>query len=45
MGGDPESCDPEEWGITVLGPNSTIAAGEVVKPKTMLNSEHQEVSR
>ncbi|MDE7055600.1 MAG: glucose-1-phosphate adenylyltransferase [Oscillospiraceae bacterium] len=45
VGGDPESCDPEEWGITVLGPNSTIAAGEVVKPKTMLNSEHQEVSR
>lgn len=45
VGGDPESCDPEEWGITVLGPNSTIAAGEVVKPKTMLNIEHQEVSR
>ncbi len=45
VGGDPESCDPEEWGITVLGPNSSIAAGEVVKPKTMLNSEHQEVSR
>ncbi len=45
VGADPESCDPESWGITVLGPNSVIAAGETVKPKTMLNSEHREVSR
>ena len=45
VGGDPESCDPDQWGITVLGPGTTIAAGEVVKPKTMLNSEHKEVSR
>ena len=45
IGGDPESCDPEEWGITVLGPNTVISAGETVKPKTMLNSEHKEVSR
>ena len=45
VGADPESCDPEEWGITVLGPGTSIAAGETVKPKTMLNSEHMEVSR
>ncbi len=45
VGADPESCDPEEWGITVLGPGAAIAAGETVKPKTMLNREHKEVSR
>ena len=45
VGADPESCDPESWGITVLGPGTAIAAGETVKPKTMLNSEHKEVSR
>lgn len=45
VGADPESCEPDEWGITVLGPGTAIAAGETVKPKTMLNSEHKEVSR
>ena len=45
VGADPESCEPDEWGITVLGPGTAIAAGEMVKPKTMLNSEHKEVSR
>jgi len=45
VGADPESCEPDEWGITVLGPGTAIAAGEIVKPKTMLNSEHKEVSR
>ena len=45
VGADPESCEPDEWGITVLGPGTAIAAGETVKPKPMLNSEHKEVSR
>ena len=45
VGADPESCEPDEWGITVLGPGTAIAAEETVKPKTMLNSEHKEVSR
>lgn len=45
VGADPESCEPDAWGITVLGPGTAIAAGETVKPKTMLNSEHKEVSR
>ena len=45
VGGEPENYDPDTWGITVLGPNTVIAAGEVVKPNTMLNSEHKEVSR
>ena len=45
IGGNPEDCDPEKWGVTVLGPNTVIGAGETVSPKTMLNSEHKEVSR
>ena len=45
VGGNPEDYDPDEWGITVLGPGAVISAGETVKPKTMLNSEHKEVSR
>ncbi|MDE7260759.1 MAG: glucose-1-phosphate adenylyltransferase, partial [Oscillospiraceae bacterium] len=45
IGGNPEDCDPEKWGVTVLGPNTVIGAGEVVEPKKMLNSEHKEVSR
>ena len=45
VGGNPEDSDPDEWGIAVLGPNTVIGAGEAVAPKTMLNSEHKEVSR
>ena len=45
VGGEPENYDPEAWGITVLGPGAVIAAGETVKPNTMLNAEHKEVSR
>jgi len=45
VGANPEDCDPDKWGITVLGPGAAIGAGEVVPPKMMLNSEHKEVSR
>ena len=45
VGGNPEDSDPEAWGISVLGPNTTIGPGEVVAPNVMLNSEHKEVSR
>ena len=45
IGESPENYDPEKWGITVLGPGASIAAGEVVAPKTMLNRELKEVSR
>lgn len=45
IGGDPESCDPEAWGITVLGPGTVIGEGENVAPKTMLNRDHKEVRR
>ncbi len=45
IGAAPENYHPEKWGITVLGPGASIAADEVVAPKTMLNRELKEVSR
>lgn len=40
VGGAPGSTDFESWGIAVLGPNTAIASGEVVPPKTMLDRTH-----
>ncbi len=45
VGGDPMTCDPEQWGISVVGPAAAIADGETVAPKTMLNRNHEEVVR
>ena len=45
IGESPENYDPDQWGITVLGPGASIAADQVVAPKTMLNRELKEVSR
>jgi len=45
VGGDPADCEPDTWGITVLGPGCAIAEDEIVAPKTMLNRDHQEVHR
>ena len=45
VGGDPMTCDPEQWGISVVGPAAAIADGETVAPKTMLNRNHEEVER
>ena len=45
VGGDPMACDPEQWGIAVIGPAAAIADGETVAPKTMLNRNHEEVVR
>ena len=45
VGASPMDYDPDRWGIAVLGPSAVIAAGEVVAPKTMLDSNHEEVSR
>ena len=39
------TCDPEQWGISVVGPAAAIADGETVAPKTMLNRNHEEVVR
>ena len=45
VGGAPENCDPDKWGVTVLGPGACAGPGEVVPPNTMLNRDHKEVSR
>ena len=45
VGDSPENCDPDKWGVTVMGPGSAAAAGEAVAPNTMLNRDHKEVSR
>ena len=45
VGDSPEKCDADKWGVTVLGPGASVAAGEVVEPNTMLNRDHKEVSR
>jgi glucose-1-phosphate adenylyltransferase len=44
VGAPPEAADdPEQWGIAVIGPYCTIAAGETVAPNKMLDREHKEV--
>ena len=45
VGGNPTDYDPDQWGIAVLGPGSRIGEGETVPPRTMLNRNHEEVSR
>ncbi|MDE6881390.1 MAG: glucose-1-phosphate adenylyltransferase [Oscillospiraceae bacterium] len=45
VGGAPESCEPDKWGVTVLGPGASVGPGEIVPPNTMLNRDHKEVSR
>ena len=45
VGDSPENCDPDKWGVTVMGPGTAIGAGEVVAPNSMLNRDHKEVSR
>ena len=45
VGDSPENCDPDKWGVTVMGPGSAAAAGAVVAPNTMLKRDHKEGSR
>ena len=41
VGAAPETAaDPDQWGVAVLGPNTEIAAGEVVPAKTLLDKTH-----
>ena len=43
VGAPPENtADPEQWGITVLGPGTVVKPGEKVAPKTMLDKSHNE---
>jgi len=45
VGGAPVDYDPDQWGISVLGPGAVVGEGETVLPKTMLDRNHKEVSR
>lgn len=46
VGAPPETAEnPEQWGIAVVGPFCPIAAGEIVAPNKMLDSNHEEVQR
>ena len=41
VGAPPEdAAAPEQWGIAVLGPNTSVAEREVVPPKAMLDRTH-----
>ena len=45
VGDDPESTDPDRWGLAVLGPGTVIEGGRVIPPKTVMDKNGQEVSR
>ncbi len=41
VGAPPETVDdPDQWGISVLGPDTAVSPGERVAPKTMLDKSH-----
>ena len=41
VGAGPETVtNPNQWGITVLGPDTLVKPGEKVAPKTMLDKGH-----
>ncbi len=41
VGAPPETADdPDQWGISVLGPDTAVSPGERVAPKTMLDKSH-----
>ena len=45
IGGAPGSADYDTWGLTVLAPNSEIAADQTVRPGIMLDRSGKEVSK
>ena len=45
VGASPEAAPPEEWGITVVGPEAQIEAGRTLKANRMLNREGKETVR
>ena len=44
VGASPEAA-PEEWGITVVGPEAQVEAGRTLKANRMLNREGKETVR
>ena len=45
VGESPEAAPPEEWGITVVGPEAQVEAGRTLKANRMLNREGKETVR
>ena len=45
VGASPEAAPPEEWGITVVGPEAQVEAGRTLKANRMLNREGKEMVR
>ena len=45
VGASPDAAPPEEWGITVVGPEAQVEAGRTLKANRMLNREGKETVR
>ena len=45
IGAAPEDTPPEEWGITVVGPDASVEGGRVLRANRMLNREGKEMVR
>ena len=45
VGANPEDCDPDNWGLTILAPGCQLEEGRTVPAKTMLSRDGEEVSR
>ena len=45
VGSDPAETDPDQWGLSVLGPGTKTEPGRVVPAKTMLDRYGKEVAR
>jgi len=45
IGAAPEDTPPEEWGITVVGPDASVESGRVLRANRMLNREGKETVR
>ena len=45
VGANPEDCDPDNWGLTVLAPGCQLEEGRIVPAKTMLSRDGEEVSK
>ena len=45
VGAPPEACRPEDWGITVLGPEAAVAEDYVLAAKRMRSADGKETIR
>ena len=45
VGAPPESAPPEEWGITVVGPDAAVEDGHILPAKRMRSRDGKETVR